>query len=313
MRSLGYLSLMLPCALAGCATAYRAGAPEGGINVIAHRGGSAYAPENTLASFSKAIELGADWFELDTTLSKDGELIVIHDNSVDRTTDGKGAVADLNLSDIKTLDAGSWFNPAFAGERLPTLGEALDLAKGRIGVYIEIKNSDDDHQLMQALKAVEEGHQSMTPAMKTAMSALLDRSGSRNIELTRKCIEAIRARKMKRQVVIQSFSPVICLVARLEAPELRTEYLGGYNAKHPEAWPRFLAQGALMGVEGFNLAHTNMTREHLERIHGMGKTVAVWTVDSPYDMRRYVAWGVDGIITNRPDVCLEVLKEAGAR
>jgi len=313
MRCIGCLTVLLPCTLAGCATAYRAGAPEGAIDVIAHRGASAYAPENTLTAFAKAAEMEADWFELDCTLTKDGEILVLHDASVDRTTNGEGDAATLDLAALQSLDAGSWFGPAFAGEHLPTLGESLDLAKRRIGVYVEIKNSDNDRELMQSLRALTAGHAEMTSATGMALGALLDRSDSRNIVLTRKCIEEIRARNMGRQVVIQSFSPVVCLVARLEAPELRTEYLGAYDAKHPEAWDDFLAWGHFIGVEGFNVAHTAMTQDHLDGIHRRGKTVAVWTVDDPEEMRRYAEWGVDAIITNRPDVCLQTLAHSGAR
>jgi len=313
MRTVGYLSVVLPCTLAGCVTTYQAGAPEGAIDVIAHRGASAYAPENTLPAFEKAVELGADWFELDCTLSKDGAIIVIHDDSVDRTTGTVGAVRDLTLAELKALDAGSWYGPDFAGEPLPTLEEALDLARGRIGVYVEIKNSDDDTQLVRNLLGMCADQGRLTPALSMALGNALDRSGSRNVTLTRKCIEAIRARKMERGVVIQSFSWVVCLVARLEAPDIRTEYLGGYDPDHPEAWSAFLARGALIGAEGINVAHGRMTREHLDAIHGLGATAAVWTVDEAEDMRRYADWGVDAIITNRPDVCLTELKAAGAR
>ena len=131
-RCIGWLVLG-SIVMMGCATTYRAGAPEGAVDVIAHRGASAYAPENTLAAFELAVEQQADWFELDCTLSKDDEVIVIHDSDVDRTTDGVGNVCDLTLVELKALDAGAWFDGKFAGEPLPTLGETLDLAKDRIG------------------------------------------------------------------------------------------------------------------------------------------------------------------------------------
>lgn len=110
--------------------------------VTAHRGFSSAAPENTLAAFEKAIEVGADYFELDVYTSLDGVLVVMHDSTVDRTTDGTGNVADFTLAQLKALDAGSWFNMRFTGERIPTFEEALKLAKGRIKVMIEIKSAD---------------------------------------------------------------------------------------------------------------------------------------------------------------------------
>src|SRR3990172_7158952 len=86
---------------------------------IAHRGASALAPENTMAAFEKAVELGADVIELDLHMSRDGELVVIHDDTLDRTTDGRGVVHELNLKDLKRLDAGRWVGKEFAGERSP--------------------------------------------------------------------------------------------------------------------------------------------------------------------------------------------------
>ena len=97
------------------------------VLVIAHRGASDKFPENTLTAFRAAIDMGADSVELDVILSQDGTVVVIHDDSVDRTTDGSGTVADLALAELKALDAGSWFGPEHAGERIPTLQEVKDL------------------------------------------------------------------------------------------------------------------------------------------------------------------------------------------
>lgn len=298
----------------GCATTYQAGAPAGAVDVIAHRGASAYAPENTLAAFELAVEQGAHWFELDCTLSKDGEVIVIHNGDVDRTTDGKGSVADLTLAELEQLDAGSWFDPKFAGEKLPTLAEALDLAKGRIGVYVEIKDSDDDGRLKnQVLKLADKGRQRFTRGQRRQMMALIEKSGTRNLELTRKVIALIRERAMKHQVVIQSFSPVCCAVAIEEAPELRTEFLGSDDKDNPAKWKAYLRWGYLIGAQGFNVSQGSITPERLADFHRARKTVAVWTVDEPADMRRYAEQGVDAIITNKPDLCLRTLEEMGKR
>src|SRR3972149_9393656 len=108
------------------------------VMVIAHRGFSGQAPENTLASFKKARELGSDMIELDVRFSKDGHMVVMHDDTLDRTTNGRGKVADYTLKELKQLDAGSWFAPQFSDERIPNLNEVLELAKGKILVNIEI-------------------------------------------------------------------------------------------------------------------------------------------------------------------------------
>lgn len=113
--------------------------PRSAFTVLGHRGAKGHAPENTLVSFEKAIALGATMVELDIHLSKDGELIVMHDADVRRTTNGSGLIADLTLAEIKRLDAGAWFGPEFAGQKVPTLAEVIGLIKGRMLLNIEIK------------------------------------------------------------------------------------------------------------------------------------------------------------------------------
>ena len=115
--------------------------PENRVQVIAHRGASNDAPENTLAAFELALEQGADCIELDCRVTCDGHLVVIHDATVDRTTNGSGKVSEMSLAEIRALDAGSWFHPRFAGERVPTLQEALLLLRGRCAVNVEIKGT----------------------------------------------------------------------------------------------------------------------------------------------------------------------------
>ena len=114
-------------------------ANTGKVLVIGHRGALGHAPENTMASFEKGVELGADLIELDIHMSLDGELVVMHDGDVSRTTDGQGHIRDLTLAEIVGLDAGSWFAPGYRGQRVPTLPEVLAWAKGRIPLVIEIK------------------------------------------------------------------------------------------------------------------------------------------------------------------------------
>jgi glycerophosphoryl diester phosphodiesterase len=113
---------------------------SGRILLGGHRGNAAECPENTLASFRSAIELGVDVIECDVHRTDDGALAVIHDHLIDRTTDGSGLVRDYTMDELKRFDAGSWKDPKFAGERIPSLGEVLEVAKGKVGVAIEIKN-----------------------------------------------------------------------------------------------------------------------------------------------------------------------------
>src|SRR5438552_3727229 len=118
----------------------RAQLGSGRILLGGHRGNAAEFPENTLAAFTSALDLGVDVIECDVHLSADGALPVIHDHLLNRTTNGSGLVRDLTLAELKHLDAGSWRGAAFAGERIPALEEVLALARDRAGVAIEIKN-----------------------------------------------------------------------------------------------------------------------------------------------------------------------------
>jgi glycerophosphoryl diester phosphodiesterase len=111
------------------------------VQILAHRGASAYAPENTLAAFRLAIEQGADWLELDVQQTGDGHLVVFHDLRVERTTNGRGALRDLTLEQVRQLDAGSWFGPRFAGERVPTFEEVVALAReAGVRIFPEVKD-----------------------------------------------------------------------------------------------------------------------------------------------------------------------------
>lgn len=110
------------------------------VAVIAHRGASSVAPENTIAAFERALDMGADGIELDCQLSKDGQLVVFHDSTLDRTAGADGFVKDRTAEQLQKLDAGSWYDAQFAGERIPLLSEVLDLVRGRCRLNIEIKN-----------------------------------------------------------------------------------------------------------------------------------------------------------------------------
>ncbi|MFA6242861.1 MAG: glycerophosphodiester phosphodiesterase family protein, partial [Candidatus Hydrogenedentales bacterium] len=245
--------------------------------------------------------------ELDCTLTKDGKVVVIHDDTLKRTAGIDKRVDALTLAELKELDAGSWRGSRFAGEPLPTLDQSLAFAKGNLGVYIEIKNCADDRELIDLLgehsKTLEHGDDALLAELMAAIEA----SGTQNLELTRKTIKSVRSHRMARQVVIQSFSPIVCAVTAAEAPDLRVEFLGGEDKDHPGSWERFLAYGNLIGVDGFNPNKESLTPERIADLHAKGKSIAVWTVDDPADMKRLADWGVDSIITNKPDLALEIL------
>ena len=123
------------------------------ITVIAHRGASSVAPENTLSAFRKAIEFGADYFELDVKASRDDSLMIFHDNTLDRTTDGSGPFGDFTFEQLRSYDAGSWFSKDFSGEKIPTLRESLQLALDYdIKVCVEIKDYDKTPRVVELIE-----------------------------------------------------------------------------------------------------------------------------------------------------------------
>jgi glycerophosphoryl diester phosphodiesterase len=128
---------------------------------VAHRGASAECPENTLVAFRRALELGAEMIECDLQLTSDGHVVIIHDWTVDRTTSGKGNVRDLPLEQIRQLDAGRWRDARFAGERVPTLEETLDLVLPRAQLNLELKSQADDSRLALAAVAAVSQHRAL--------------------------------------------------------------------------------------------------------------------------------------------------------
>lgn len=125
--------------------------------LMAHRGNSGLAPENTLAAFAAALETKSQWVELDVHLSADGELVVMHDSTVDRCTNGTGPIAEKTLAELKALDAGSWFGPEFAGETIPTLAEVVELLGDRLRINVEIKSSADPLSSLKVVQVLTEG------------------------------------------------------------------------------------------------------------------------------------------------------------
>jgi len=127
--------------------------PPRPVQVMAHRGVTSAAPENTMPAFELAVEIGVEWVEIDIRLTKDGHHVLMHDRTVDRTTNGKGPVADHTLEQIRQLDAGSWFAPRFAGTRVPTFVEVLTWAKGKVNLYLDTKQPDPKKLVAEILEA----------------------------------------------------------------------------------------------------------------------------------------------------------------
>jgi glycerophosphoryl diester phosphodiesterase len=237
---------------------------------IGHRGASHVAPENTLASFEAARETGADGVELDVRLSADGEVVVIHDDTVDRTTTGHGQVRDLRWGGIKGLDAGSWFGPEFAGERIPALREVIEWARDDMLLDIELKGVS-----------------------------------VRSNGLEQKVIELIREHQLQARVILSSFNPFVLRRAKQMAPELEAGLL--YSSELPiflrRAWLRPFSQ-----ADALHPYYLMVSDSYLGWARRKGYRVNVWTADRAEDMAWLIARRVDMIITNRPDVLASVLQ-----
>ncbi|WP_091283482.1 glycerophosphodiester phosphodiesterase family protein [Micromonospora haikouensis] len=234
-----------------------AGAP---LTVIAHRGASAAAPENTLVAQEIARRSGADFVENDVQPSRDGVPFVLHDATVDRTTDGSGAIRTLTAAQLKALDAGSWFAPQYAGARLPTLAEQLVDLRTRGG------------------------------------NLLLEIKGAHTRDEVARIVEVIRAEKMTARVFVQSFEVDALRYTRELAPELPTGLLRSGLDADPVAVARELGVTAYNPTGTALLARPSVIAD----LHAAGVAVMAWTVDSPAQWQQLERIGTDGIITNRP-------------
>jgi len=240
--------------------------------ILCHRGAKNYAPENTLAAFKIALEMGADGFELDTQLTSDGHIIVYHDRIVDRTTNGHGKPFQLSLTELRELDAGSFFSEKFRGEKISTLDEVFETIGKRAIINIELKNF-------------------LTP---------FD-------NLTEKVCEVVRRHGMQSNVIFSSFLPWNLKKAARILPEVPRGLItikgrwgiwgrsfgfnfGNYDALHP-----FLG---------------DVTAQQVQRVHKLRRKVNVWTVNTEDDIRRLLSWGVDGIMTDEPELAVRIIRSS---
>ena len=237
------------------------------VLTIAHRGASGYAPENTIAAFDKALEMKADYIELDIQMSKDGELIVIHDTTVDRTTDGHGELKNMDLASLKKLDAGNWFDHKFAGERIPTLNEILDRYSGKIALLIELKDP------------------SLYPGIEKKLAA----------ELKKRRLH----RNKDDSIIIQSFDHTSIKRIKSMLKSVSTSIL--INFHMPEISTEKLKQ---LSTFAKYVSHPPIGIDHslVKRIHSSGMYIFTWTVNDIKTFHYLKSINVDGIITDFPDI-----------
>ncbi len=226
--------------------------------VIGHRGACHFAPENTLASLAKAKELGVAWVELDAMLTGDEEVIVMHDQTVNRTTNGQGEVSQMSYADLAKLDAGSWFGSEFSGERVPTLsdflGRAAELA---IGVNVEIKSYQ-----------------------------------GRDRQTAFRVIEILNQHDFTNGIIVSSFSWESLAVARA----LSEVYPLAMILDHWTAdWQEYIRQLACFSV---HVAAGMLTPKIVDQVKSLDVRLAAYTVNSPEQAAKLFAWGVDAVFSD---------------
>jgi glycerophosphoryl diester phosphodiesterase len=230
--------------------------------IIAHRGSPREAPENTLASFRRAKLSGAAWVEFDVALTKDARPVIFHDDELERTSDGKGLLAETDFEDVKHLDAGAWFDRQFAGEPIPTLEETLELlAALGLGFNMELK-TDPGREAELAKIAV--------PLAKDMWPDELPAP------------------------LISSFSRISVAAARELAPEWPMDVI--YD-RIPQEWKEDAKTLELVAI-GAN--HKHLTREQVMDIRGSGLKLTAYTVNEIDRAAALFQWGVDGIFTDVP-------------
>jgi len=235
------------------------------VDNVAHRGATAYAPENTVAGFDLAVDMKADYIEIDVQRSKDGELVVIHDTTVNRTTDGTGKVGELTFEQLRNLDAGSWKGKEFAGEQIPTFEEILDRYRGKVGILIELKAPE------------------LYPGMEEQMAEALK---ERNLD-----------KPQNEKIIIQSFNFESMKKMNELLPTVPIGVLTS-NIAHttPEALQEFSTY-----ADWFNPSYGIVTKELVSQVHAIGMQIGSWTVRSQEAADFLFEMGVDAIISDHPD------------
>lgn len=246
------------------------------IKIIAHRGGSNLAPENTMAAFQNALNLGVDMIEIDIEQTIDSVVVVIHDTKVDRTTNGKGKVDSLTYSYIKTLDAGSWYDSRFKGEKISTLEEVLQSVNGKATVLIEIKSGDERYQGIE-----------------------------------KRTVEAIQHFNAHSWTIVQSFNKKTVERVKILDNKIVTYYLLGRNfMSYYHSLQAKIKKNKIQEFlyDGIAVHYSMLNAASVDSLKQVGLGVFTWTVDEEDDMTKMIEFGVDGIITDSPDKLIGLIE-----
>lgn len=246
--------------------------------VIGHRGAAAHAPENTIEGIHTAADVGVEWVEIDVKLTKDDVPILMHDDTLDRTTNGSGLVAEKTYEEILQLEAGSWFADGFSGIKIPTFEEALEAIIDRgLGLSLEIKpcprrEKDTTEAVLDILSQYWDDHT---------------------------------------KLLISSFSPVCLEIAQDMAPDWPRALLIApevmEEGEAPTLNPNWIDLAEHLDVKAIGLDQAIVTRRLIDDIHDLSLNTLIFTVNDPLEAREYQIWGVDSVFSDEPDLIAENL------
>lgn len=239
--------------------------------VISHRGANKRAPQNTIPSFEKSLEIGVDGFETDVHLTSDGVPVICHNYTIDETSTGVGEIVSMKLESLRRYDFGVKFNEKFAGTTLPTLEEFLTLCEN---ADIEIMNIE----------------------LKTPLNG--------DVSIVARTIEAVKAHGLFDKLLISSFSHELLIECKRVDPTCKTGYLYSPNQKIAlkNMIFNYVGFAKKIGADYLHPHYAMVTKHYVKKLHQNGIGVNVWTVNSPETAIKLISYGVDGIITDVPDV-----------
>lgn len=239
-------------------------------NIITHRGANKYAPQNTLPAFKRAVEIGTDGFETDVHLTKDGKVVLCHNYSIDETSDGKGNISDMVLDELKRYDFGSYFNPKYKDTEIPTLAEFLEFVQT---TDIKVLNIEIKPPQNKSMKVVEE------------------------------TLKIVNEYDLIDRLLISSFSPEVLRTAKALESKCKTGFL--YSPKSPTTptmfW-RATEYAKNLKCDALHPYFLFVNEKYVKEAHDAGIMVNPWTVNNPDFIHKMFKYGVDGIISDLPDI-----------
>ena len=247
-------------------------------NIISHRGANKYAPQNTIPAFKKSLEIGVDGFETDVHLTVDGHVVICHNYTVDETSDGFGNISDMTLERVRELDFGSYYSDKFIGTKAPLLSEFLELC------------TDDSIKVMNIeIKKPLDG----------------------NTIIADKTISAVKEAGLFDKVLISSFDPEILLRCKEVDAGCKTGFLYSPDRKvcYKKMITDYVGYAKELKVDYLHPHYLMVTERYVKALHDNGIGVNPWTVDDKETARKLLSYGVDGLITNVPDVMNKVLSD----